>query len=119
MSFDMFPASHYLTGHELRNAQERIPLPLYWLVRAEMLGLESLDAAYMCMSRAAAYLKGLPSKDIRPILSKAGYYILDQTLPTNTRRPSPTDTQYVQLFSWSFLYTRYRFIAASVSFQSK
>lgn len=95
MSFDTIPASNYLTGLELKAAQKSVAMPLFRLVQAEMLWNESLDAAYLCMSRAAAYLKGLPAREIRPILGAAGYYIYKQTLRTDLSRPSPTTTQYV------------------------
>lgn len=91
---DLLPASYFLKSRDLSHLRKTISLPLSHLVQAEMLGNSSLDAVYLCMSRAAAYCKGMSAQDIRPILGGPGYHVLKETLRQDFKRPSPTDTHF-------------------------
>jgi hypothetical protein len=94
MSFDSLPAASFLSGNDLRMIQRNMAWPLFCLVRAETAGHESLDAAFLCMSRAAGYLRGLSAHEMRPILARAGVYILQKTLSIHKDRPPPTESHF-------------------------
>lgn len=113
MAFENIPASSFLQGHELKIAQVAMAWPLFCLVRAETQGQDSLDAAFLCMSRAAGYLNGISVDELRPILSRAGVYILQKTLSTHNDRPSPTESNFESFVSLipSFLKTYGLYIA--------
>lgn len=106
MSFDTLPATSFLSGHELDQAEREIAWPLSCLVGAEIDGRVSLDAAFLCMSRAAGYLKGLSKNEMRPILGRTGALILRKALSSHTDRLPPTEAPFESFLSLLPVFSR-------------
>jgi hypothetical protein len=73
--------------------------PLYLLIRAEASDNVSLDAAFICLSRAAGYLKGLTTTQMREILSSPGKYLVHQVIKLHSERPVSSTSAFDSFFS--------------------
>ena len=73
--------------------------PLYLLVRAETSESTSLDAAYMCLSRAAGYLKGTTIPQMRDLLVAPGWFLVHEATKLNSERPPPSPSAFESFFS--------------------
>jgi hypothetical protein len=80
-------------------ARRDIVGPLYLLVRAEASETVSLDAAYLCMSRAVGYMMDCPIGRMRDLLSPPGWFLLAQTTELHSERPPPSPSAFESFFS--------------------
>jgi hypothetical protein len=78
-AFEDYPRLSKLSGLERAAARRALVRPLMCLVKAEASGPVSLDAAYMCLSRAAGYLKGVPAPQMRELLGPPGWFLSYET----------------------------------------
>lgn len=83
-AFDDYPRFSELWGPERAAARRAMVRPLMYLVRAEASGPVSLDAAYMCISRAAGYLKGLSALQMRQLLGPPGWFLSHETIMSHS-----------------------------------
>lgn len=98
-AFEGVPGLHALEGAAWPKTRREIVRPLMALIKAETVGSVSLDSAYICLSRAAGYLKGLPSADLRAVLGPAGWFLAHQTTMSNSDHPPPSETNFESFLS--------------------
>lgn len=94
----------YFTLHVQDPKQEKIRRreivrPLYLLIKAEASEEVSLDAAYMCISRAAGYLKGLTATEMRILLDAPGRFLAHASTSLNSERPPPSTSAFESFVS--------------------
>ena len=73
--------------------------PLYHLIRAEASESTSLDAAYICLSRAAGYFKGEIAPRMRDVLVTPGRFLVEEATKLNSDRPPPSPSAFESFFS--------------------
>lgn len=73
--------------------------PLYLLVRAEASENVSLDAAYICLSRAAGYVKGTTIPQMRDLLGSPGWFLFHEATRLHSERPTPSPSAFDSFFS--------------------
>ena len=88
------PALSLRSSEARKQAHRDIVRPLMFLVRAEALTPESYDAAYMCLSRAASYLKGLSTIDMRHVLGAPGGFLLKRIIMSHSDRQPSTESSF-------------------------
>lgn len=99
-AFEGLPAYFTIRDPILRNTTRReIIGPLYLLIRAEASENVSLDAAFICLSRAAGYLKGLTVPQMRKVLVAPGWFLLHEATRLNSERPAPSPSAFESFFS--------------------
>ncbi|KUJ07986.1 uncharacterized protein LY89DRAFT_346891 [Mollisia scopiformis] len=88
-------------GAASKTARREVAGPLRALVKSEMSQNRSFDAAYMCISRAAGYLKRVSSAEMTTALQPAGMLILNRTcMPTNfAPHPTPSEVTFESFVS--------------------
>jgi hypothetical protein len=79
-AFEDYPVLSKLSIPERKIACLYMVRPLMCLIKAEATGPASLDAAYMCLSRAAGYLKGLPANEMVRLLGAPGRFLSHETI---------------------------------------
>ena len=101
--FQAFPGyfATYGYGDSTRHKELRKEIvgPLVHLIRAEASGDVSLDAAYICMSRAVGYLSGCPAGRLRDLLSAPGWFLVNESIKIHSERPPATPTAFDSFFS--------------------
>jgi len=80
--------SELVTPNERMEARRDIVRPLMLLVKAEASGPVGLDAAYMVMFRAAAYLEGMSLTQKRHALGPPGCYLSHESTRHSRHRPA-------------------------------
>lgn len=82
-------------------ARREVAGPLRALVLAEVKHHASLDAAFMCMSRAAGYLAGADALEVTTALQPAGLVLLNRTcMPrSSSSHPSPSESAFESFIS--------------------
>jgi hypothetical protein len=79
-AFEDYPLLSKLSIPERKIARLYMARPLMCLIKAEATGPASLDAAYMCLSRAAGYLKGIPANEMVRLIGLPGLFLSHQTI---------------------------------------
>lgn len=98
-SFEKIPLLSTLEGPEWTRARREIVNPLMLLVNAEAQGHGSLNIAFMCLSRAAGYLKGVPAQTMIHILDPPGRYLATSAIFTHSRRAASSDSDFESFMS--------------------
>jgi hypothetical protein len=93
-AFEDHPRLSELSGLEKTTARLAIVRPLMFLVKAEASGPASLDAAYMCLSRAAGYLKCLPASQMRQLLGPPGWFLSHETTMSHARHLPASESAF-------------------------
>jgi len=74
-AFENSPQYLTLSGREKLEARKDLVRPLMLLIKAEVSSSNNLDSAYLCISRAAGYLKGMTSSQMMVVLGPPGSYL--------------------------------------------
>lgn len=82
-----------------RLTRRQIVHPLLQLVIAEANASRSLGTAYMCISRAASYLKGLPASTMRDYLYPPGRFLVNATIFTHSAREPVSESEFDSFYS--------------------
>lgn len=98
-SLENAPKLHLLSGPEFTQARRQMVEPLMLLIRAEASNQVSLDAAYIALSRAAGYLKGLSTIEMIQVLGPPGRYLIRKSLLHHSARPSPSEASFESFLS--------------------
>jgi hypothetical protein len=103
-----------------QKAREDATKPLELLVKAEATGPVSLDAAYLCLSRAAGYLKGRSALEMRPYLGRVVWYLVKATI-FHTHQPSSESNfeSFLSLIPGLSKHTDYQFAHLNVLHPTK
>jgi hypothetical protein len=84
---------------QLATARKEMTWPLFSLVKAEASSANGLDAAYICLSRAAGYLKGMTASQMRIFLGPTGRYLSYATGVSRADRPPPAESAFDSFLS--------------------
>jgi hypothetical protein len=99
-AFEGIPGFWTIRDPVLNKATRReIIGPLYLLVRAEASENVSLNAAFLCLSRAAGYLKSSTVSQLRNLFVAPGWFLLHEATRLNSERPPPSTSAFESFFS--------------------
>lgn len=101
-SFEELPHYADLPNSLKGEARKNLSRPLLLLVTAEeyVSGSGALDSAYICVSRAAGYLKGKAKLDMRIALGSAGSYLSHATTSMSARsHQTPSESAFDSFLS--------------------
>ncbi|KIN01842.1 hypothetical protein OIDMADRAFT_103113 [Oidiodendron maius Zn] len=76
------------------DGKQHLIAPLIYLIRAEAFGPVTLDAAYLCLSRAAGYLAGFSSTEMINIIGPPGRYLSHETTMSRFHRPPASGSAF-------------------------
>lgn len=94
------PKLSFLSKEAFVQAQKDTVGPLVLLVRAEASDhASSLDAAYIALSRAAGYLKGLSTAEMMKVLGPPGWFLIRESVMSNSTRPQPSEAGFESFLS--------------------
>ena len=93
-------------AEEKKQARKDLVRPLMCLVQAEAHGSISLDSAYLVLSRAAGYLKGIPSSQVMAILGPPGKLLSHMTAIAPPDHQSPSESAFDSFVSLIPVITR-------------
>jgi len=82
-----------------RSSRRQIVHPLLQLVIAEANASRSLASAYMCISRAAGYLSGLPASVMRDYLYPPGRFLVNATISSHSTRDAVSKSDFESFYS--------------------
>jgi len=88
-----------LSGKERSAARKVIVRPLLSLVKAEAAGSETLDSAYICLSRAASYLTGLSRSQMILVLGPPGSFLSHATSMIQSDHLPPSESAFDSFLS--------------------
>lgn len=98
-SFEGIPFLSSLEAPLWKHARREIVTPLMTLIKAKSTGHGSLDSAYMCLSRAAGYLKGMPTAMMINILGPPGHFLAVEALSTHSTRAASNASDFGSFIS--------------------
>lgn len=98
-SFEEIPLLSSLEVPLWKHARREIVTPLMLLIKAKSIGHGSLDSAYMCLSRAAGYLKGMSTAMMVNILGPPGHYLAVEALSTHSIRAASNASDFESFIS--------------------
>jgi len=85
------------TGPARSQAVRDTITPLMCLIKAEIMGAVPLDAGYLCLSRAAGYLKSSSLQQMRPFLAPPFWLLARRTM--FHLHPPPTESSFESFLS--------------------
>jgi hypothetical protein len=80
-----------LYGEARKEARRDAVRPLMVLAKAEVTGSVGLNAAYLCLSRAAGYLKGRSALRMKPYLGPLMWFLVNETVFHNHQPSSESN----------------------------
>lgn len=99
-AIDDLPRYTTLAGSEKQEARKDLVRPLMSLIKAEAYASNNLDPAYLCLSRAAGYLKGMSSSQMMVVLGPPGNFLshLTNIAPLPDHQP-PSESAFDSFLS--------------------
>ncbi len=99
-AFENLPKLSSLEREEFVQIQKDVVGPLVLLIRAEASDhTSSLDTAYIALSRAAGYLKGVSTAEMMTALGPPGLFLIRESIMSNSARPSPSEASFESFLS--------------------